>query len=50
MFFYEVLTSNDVSKCLVTLPDTLAEAYNQTYDAILVQKCTAGQIVLDAFR
>ena len=35
---------------MVALPDTLSEAYNQIYDAVLAQNGGAYQIALNAFR
>ena len=49
-FLCKMHTTNDVRKSLVTLPDTLSEAYNQIYDAVLAQKGSACQIALNAFR
>src|SRR5258705_213866 len=49
-FLCKMHTTDDVRKSLVTLPDTLSEAYNRIYDAVLAQKGSACQIALNAFR
>ena len=49
-FLRKMHSERDVKQNLTTLPDTLALAYNQVYDAIFDQKGSAPQIALNAFR
>ncbi|KAI5782140.1 hypothetical protein FPQ18DRAFT_283943, partial [Pyronema domesticum] len=43
-------TEGDVRRSLQTLPDTLADAYNDIYNHIIAQKGDTPQLALNAFR
>ncbi|KAF8535525.1 hypothetical protein BDD12DRAFT_782443, partial [Trichophaea hybrida] len=49
-FLCEMLTEDDVRNSLQDLPDTLKDAYDETYSRILTQKRSAPDIALNAFR
>ncbi|KAF8428812.1 hypothetical protein EV426DRAFT_543824, partial [Tirmania nivea] len=49
-FLCEMQSESDVKQNLTTLPDTLTDIYNEIYNGILMQKGSAPQIALNAFR